>query len=257
MTVLTSSRTGGDVPIDLEDQDWTAIRLGTFDTLIFIAADFGGLLPSDYARAAVVNSIGIANLLQAAIGSGVSHVVLCSSISAGYSSESPYFSAYGLTKRHGEEMAEAICFFLGIKLTILRMSQIYDSKGLCQKHQHFLYQITRNVQAGDKTVIFGSRDPTRNFIHLDDVVAAISYVAVNGVTGSWECVNPQNSTIAEVAKIAYQHLGLEPLIEFDKSHADLTDVQVGNWPNIFDAHPLSRPKDLRLGVAEILESALP
>ena len=257
MTVLTSSRTGGDIPIDLEKQNWATVRLGTFDTLILVAADFGGSQPSDYARAERINSIGIANLMQAAVGSGVSHVVLCSTIFAGYSSVSPYFSAYGLTKRHGEEMAQAICSSLGIKLTILRISQIYDSKGLCQKHQPFLYRITKDVRAGRKTVIFGSRDPTRNYIHLDDVATAVGYVAVNRVTGSWECVNPQNSTIADIAKIAYLHLGLEPRIEFDRSHADLTDIQVGIWPNIFDAHPLNRPKDIRLGVAEILESVLP
>ena len=74
--------------------------------------------------------------------------------------------------------------------------------------------------------------------------------------GLYHVLNNSTGFKADIAKIAYRHLGLEPQIEFDRSQPDLTDIQVGMWPNIFDAHPLVRPKDIRLGVAEILESVM-
>lgn len=255
VSVITSSRTQGDVPIELEGSITLESQLkvlGTCETVIMTAADFGGPSLDDFVRAHRVNSLSVARLLLAASEGALRHLILISTVTAAYSPTSPLYSVYGLSKRRGEDLADVLCSSLNLKLSILRVSQIYDSVGNCEKHQAAIYRILRDVQSGRGLTIFGSRDPVRNYIHIDDVVDLIVRILTEETAGKWECANPKSTSLVQIANCASKHLGIELPIEFDHSRPDLADVEVGAWPNAFECLGFAPPRDICVGIREML-----
>ncbi|CAM5188580.1 hypothetical protein CDEF62S_04709 [Castellaniella defragrans] len=120
---------------------------GVFDAVVHVAADFGGEHDRDWARAEVVNSAGTLSACALARQAKAKHFVLMSSISATYGPGDPYYGVYALSKRHGEEMAQAYCAVHGLGLTILRPSQVYDDRGDCRRHQELFYMMADHAQA--------------------------------------------------------------------------------------------------------------
>ncbi len=180
--VKLAGRRDADVTFDLSSQEPCDCD-ERFDLVVLAAADFGGGQPDDLVRAELVNSVGALAACRLAEQCGARHFILLSSHSACYQPTDPYFGIYSLSKRHAEEVASLYCQARGMALTVLRISQVYDSEGLCQPHQPLLYAIADKAREGQTVELYGSNDARRNYLHLNDLAEICARLAEQGIPG--------------------------------------------------------------------------
>ena len=82
-------------------------------------------------------------------------------------------SVYAETKRNQEEYLKYLPQFHGVPLTILRYFNVYGSQqSLKNPYTGILTVFFNQVQYGQKINIYEDGKPTRDFVHVDDVVQA-------------------------------------------------------------------------------------
>ena len=82
-------------------------------------------------------------------------------------------SIYAETKRNQEEYLKFLPQFHGVPLTILRYFNVYGSQqSLKNPYTGILTVFFNQVQSGQKINIYEKGKPTRDFVHVDDVVQA-------------------------------------------------------------------------------------
>ncbi len=249
-SVTTAGRHGADVMIDLADPLAAIDVTEQFEVAVVVAADFGGESPGDFVRAELVNAVGALSACRLADAAGVAHFVLMSSSSATYSSGDPYFGAYALSKRHGEEAVSLYCARRDIALTILRPTGVYDAAGKCRRHQPLLYGLVDRARAGLDITINGSADPLRNFIYISDLARIVKRVIAARLLGTFGCPGTQSMTISQIASAAHDAFGRGGTVRFDASRDDTpslagildTDLydQLSYWPEVDLADGLRR-----------------
>jgi UDP-glucose 4-epimerase len=136
---------------------------------------------SDPAFDAQVNILGFVNLLHLGVKFGAGKVVFASS-SAVYPTpervpvDESYparpFSAYGLTKRVGEQYLQLYREAYGLRFTAFRYGNVYgprqDPKGEAGVVAIFSLQMLTGV----RPTLFGDGTKTRDYVHVEDIVAA-------------------------------------------------------------------------------------
>lgn len=101
------------------------------------------------------------------------------------------FNVYGVGKLMAENYLRVFCQFLGMPLTILRLSHIY---GPGEWHNKALPNFIKNCIAGRPHKLFGGGKDLRQFVHACDVAYAI-HLSLGRPTGGifniagWECLN--------------------------------------------------------------------
>ncbi|MBA6114554.1 MULTISPECIES: NAD-dependent epimerase/dehydratase family protein [Pseudomonas] len=195
-----------------------------FDVVIHAAADFGGAEPDDLMRTEQVNGIGALAACRLAEHCGARHFILLSSRWAAHQPGDPYYGIYALSKRHAEELVSLYCQARGMALTILRISQVYDSQARCRVHQPLLYAIGDNAAVGKTVYLYGSNDARRNYLHLDDLAEICVRVAERRVEGVHNCGHPQDPRLSEIAQAAFAAFGTPPDIRFVPEKDDIPDL---------------------------------
>jgi nucleoside-diphosphate-sugar epimerase len=206
-TVVTAGREGCDIRIDLSEPLSAWQLPERVDVIVNAAADLGRGGFAALEQAVTVNSLGALRLCQFAQLAGARHLVHISSIHARAAASSPLFSAYSLSKRHGEELVEAACRHSGTCLTVLRPTRLYGAPSLFRRVQPAFYSILEKVAAGEDVVISGGRDPQRNFLHVDDLARVIGRCIERTIEGSFDCVSPRNETLGSIAASAIKVFG--------------------------------------------------
>ena len=169
--LITAGRYGCDVSLDLA---WPLQKVELppgIDVVVNTAACFETTGADAVCSSVEVNVLGAAKLCAASIKSGVRHFVNVSSINAILSEGSPYFDAYALTKKQGDDVIELLCRAANVACAILRPSQIYGQP-LFRKRQRFLYGAIDQALSGKNIVIYGARAPLRNYIASAAIAAA-------------------------------------------------------------------------------------
>jgi nucleoside-diphosphate-sugar epimerase len=200
--VLTAGRSGCDVTLDLSWEDDKLCLPEGLDAVVNLAAHFGGKDFAGALAAEQVNVLGLLKLCHAAQRAGVSHLVQVSTIFAGLREDSPFFSSYALSKRHGEDVARLYCSSVNLPLAILRPSQIYGVGVRFRKHQPFLYNIIDKAEKNEEVVFYGSNDAQRNLIHAEDVAEVIAQVVRLRLQGLHACHSMTNVRYSEIAAAA-------------------------------------------------------
>ncbi|MBK4994436.1 NAD(P)-dependent oxidoreductase [Pseudomonas sp. S37] len=226
--VRLAGRRDADIAFDL-NQPVLPVDAGQFDLVVHAAADFGGLEPAALLRAEQVNSVGTLAACQLAEHCGARHFVLLSSRSAGYRPGDPYYGIYALSKRHAEEVASLYCQQRGMALTILRISQVYDSQARCRSHQPLLYAIADSAAAGRPVQLYGSNDARRDYLHVDDLAQICALVAKRGIEGEHDCGHPQHLRLSEIALAAFAAFGTPADVRFLPDKADIPDLPAAAW----------------------------
>ncbi|MEG1625778.1 NAD-dependent epimerase/dehydratase family protein [Pseudomonas sp.] len=221
--VRSAGRRGADIPFDLS-QPITPICNERFDVVVLAAADFGGTQPEDLVRAELVNAVGALSACRLAEQCGARHFILLSSRSASYQPTDPYFGIYSLSKRHAEEVVSLYCQARGMALSVLRISQVFDSQGQCRPHQPLLYAIADAAQAGRPVNLYGSNDARRNYLHLDDLAEICARVAEQGISGLHNCCHPETPRLSEIAQAAFEAFGTPADIRFVPEKSDIPDL---------------------------------
>jgi len=149
--VVTAGRANCDVVCDITQS--ITIPEG-IDVVINFAAAFKSKTDQEIIDIYQTNVLGSLRVCMAACEAGVKHVVQLSSLSAVLSADSPYYTAYAVTKRQADEAAEYYCAQAGLPLTILRPSQIYGNSSDFARHQPFFYSIIDSAALGEDITIF-------------------------------------------------------------------------------------------------------
>jgi nucleoside-diphosphate-sugar epimerase len=217
--VLTAGRSRCDVELDLRSHH---IQIpGGIDCVVNMAAAFGGKEFPDTLQAMDVNVLGLMKLCHAASKADAKHFVHISSIFADLNSDSPFFGAYSLSKRHSEDVAQFCSGELRLPIAVLKPSRIYGVGTQFQKHQPFLYAIMDKAQRHEDIDFFGSNDAMRNFIHAQDMAKIISAVIAMKLEGVYRCVNPDNVTYSQIAAAAISAFESKSKVRFLRDKPDI------------------------------------
>lgn len=220
--VITSGRTGCDVYLDLSDSAEPASLPDGMDTVVHMAAHAGGADARSIIAAEQINVLGTLKVCEAAVRLGVTHFVLVSSIFAYLDEHSPFFGIYALSKRHAEEAARLLCATAALPLLVLQPSRIYGTES-CRTHQPFLYSMLDKAQRGEDITLFGSNDPVRNYIHIDDLVAVMAKAIDERIEGTFSCQSEKDTSYAQIARAAFAAFGTDGKVHFLPGRPDIPD----------------------------------
>lgn len=251
--VVTAGRRGCHVPLDLT---WPVERFeipSGVDTVINLAAHFGGPDFSDLLAAEDVNVLGALKLAHACTQAGVIQLVHVSSIFAGLAEDSLFYSSYALSKRHAEELLQLYSRQTGLPLAILRPAQIYGPGDGFSRHQPLLYALLDQAWRGAGIVLNGSNDAKRNFIYVEDVVEVIVRVVRRRIKGRYACAGLANVRFSEIAAAAMAAVASASEIRFDVTKPDIPDNAFEPDETLYRLIDYSPRISLQEGLARIAE----
>ena len=217
--------TGSDLLLDLSGEYNRGQFYGLeLEVIIHCAASFSGNQPRDMVENELVNSVGALRIGQVAETVQCQHIIYISSTFSYDVPENGYFGSYGLSKRHAQENLDLLCRLLGIGFTAFLPSQIYDELGEARKHQGLFYHILDCARIGKDVTLFGTQDPERNFLFIDDFIWMVEKVVSQKIYGIFPCVHPKSSRISEVANTAFEVFGMGGRTTFIRDKPNIPTV---------------------------------
>jgi UDP-glucose 4-epimerase len=177
---------------------------------------------------AAVNVVGTVNVLQASPGA---QVIFASSGGAGYgecpvpaSEDAPFLplSPYGIAKKCGEEYLQGWNRIHGTAHIPLRFANVYGPRQDAGLEGGVVAIFLERLARGDETTIYGDGSQSRDFVYVDDVVAAL-LATVGKSGGPYNVGTGEATTVAQLHAASAKVAGVdkEPLLEA----ARLGDVQ--------------------------------
>ncbi|MFA5593480.1 MAG: NAD-dependent epimerase/dehydratase family protein [Micavibrio sp.] len=151
------------------------------DIIVNLAAQAGVRYSLENPRAYVdSNLVGFLNVLEAARGNGVEHLVFASSSSVyGANTKLPFavadnvdhpVSLYAATKKANELMAHSYAHLYNIPCTGLRFFTVYGPWG---RPDMAYFKFTKAIYDGAPVQVFNHGDMKRDFTYIDDVVEGV------------------------------------------------------------------------------------
>jgi UDP-glucose 4-epimerase len=169
---------------------------------------------------AEVNVVGTVNVLRAARSA---QVIFASSGGAGYGEcpvpadeDAPFLplSPYGIAKKCGEEYLFGWNRINGTTHVPLRFANVYGPRQDAGLEGGVVAIFLERMSRGESTTIYGDGGQSRDFVYVDDVVAAM--LATVGKTGGpYNVGTGEDTTIAQLHQAAAQVAGVdaEPHLE--------------------------------------------
>ena len=143
-----------------------------------------------------VNVIGTLQILKAMIDYKVSKIIFASTGGAIYGdpkkipvdekSELKPESPYGISKLTCENYIRNLSELYGLDYTILRYANVYGPRQIAKGEAGVVAIFTERILGGTRPVIWGTGEHTRDYVFIDDVVAA-NVAAID--SGSREILN--------------------------------------------------------------------
>ncbi len=137
--------------------------------------------------------------------------------------QSNFYNSYSLSKKHTEEVAELCCSKNSLPLTILKPSQFYSTDDSYQKHQPFFHTIIDKVANGEDINLYGSNDPLRNYLHIDDFSHIVSLVVRNRLEGNYSCTYPEDTSYKKIINAAINAFSSSSKLNIFTDKADIHD----------------------------------
>ena len=178
-----------------------------------------------------VNGLGTLNLLEAIrkYSKVETKIIFASSLQVyGLTQNLMYLSEsdspkpnniYGLSKKFAEEIINRYSEYYGIKGLIFRISNIYG-KGCRPYYNSAIATFIDLIQKGEKIIINGSGEQSRDFIYVSDVVKAFSkslkYTFKH--TGTLNICTGEPVSINEVISTLEKVTGITPKMEYNKTN---------------------------------------
>jgi len=176
---------------------------------------------------AEVNVVGTVNVLRAARGA---QVIFASSGGAGYGEcpvpadeDAPFLplSPYGIAKKCGEEYLLGWNRIHGTTHVPLRFANVYGPRQDAGLEGGVVAIFLERMARGDATTIYGDGGQSRDFVYVDDVVAAM-LATVGKSGGPYNVGTGEDTTIAQLHEAAATVSGAEAEPRFEA--ARLGDV---------------------------------
>lgn len=181
-----------------------------------------------------VNGIGTINMLCAAKKYGAKRFVLAST-SAVYKDNSLKMfkksidektilepnTPYGISKLAAEMYTRTMF----PNAVILRFGNVYGERQVPIGDNQLLSRMIRHFKFGDKFFIHGSGNQKRDFVHVSDVVQAITYAMYDNHCGTYNIATGQSVSVNEIAKLVENYYGV-PGYNWDHTDKEDTRKQV-------------------------------
>ncbi|MCQ1769261.1 NAD(P)-dependent oxidoreductase [Neorhizobium galegae] len=250
-SVSYAGRKNADFFLDLELREDHFPAGQEFDVVIHCAADFGGEREDDFFRSEIVNVIGSLTVASISRKVGARHLVLLSSSSAYYSPGHPFFNAYALSKRHGDELVSLYSQKFGLTLTVLRPTQVYGTDNGYRIHQPLFYHIIDRAAQGEDVVLYGGNDAVRNYLHIDDLAGVVERVLQRRVVGTFPVSSHRDWALSEIAKTAFDVFGTQGRVVFDETKADISSLPAPDSASFYHEIGMIETVDLHQGINRI------
>jgi UDP-glucose 4-epimerase len=152
---------------------------------------------------AAVNVVGTVNVLQAAPGA---QVIFASSGGAGYgecpgpvTEDYPFLplSAYGIAKKCGEEYLAGWNRIHGSSHVALRFGNVFGPRQDAGLEGGVVAIFLERMARGEATTIFGDGSQSRDFVYVDDIVAAL-LAAVGRRGGPYNIGSGAGTSVADL-----------------------------------------------------------
>jgi UDP-glucose 4-epimerase len=173
---------------------------------------------------AEVNLIGTLSLLRAMAKARVRSAVLASSMAVyadrpvpepvSESSSTEPLSAYGIAKLAAERYWLLLCAEAGIRPTVLRYFNTYGPGQSFTPYVGVITIFVNRLLAGEPPVVYGDGEQCRDYVHVDDVVAANLLALEREADGRvFNVGTGHGTTVNTIARELIAHLapGIEPL----------------------------------------------
>ncbi|MDQ3033763.1 MAG: NAD-dependent epimerase/dehydratase family protein [Myxococcota bacterium] len=169
-----------------------------------------------FVRDAEVNLLGTLRLLEAMRGRGIEKATLASSMAV-YSDgavgglmredhpTSPA-SPYGAAKLAAEHYWHLVCPQLEVQGTVLRYFNTYGPGQTPTPYVGVITHFAERIARGEPPLIFGDGEQRRDFVHVEDIVAATTAVLDHDVAG--RTLNVGTGTATTVNEVARMVLAL-------------------------------------------------
>jgi UDP-glucose 4-epimerase len=175
---------------------------------------------------AAVNVVGTVNVLQSA---PAAQVIFASSGGAGYGEcaepadeETPFLplSPYGIAKKCGEEYLAGWNRIHGSSHVSLRFANVYGPRQDAGLEGGVVSIFLERLNRGEPTTIFGDGRHSRDFVYVDDVVAALLATVGHG-GGPYNVGSGEETTVAELHAAAAKAAGVD-------AQPHLADARLGD-----------------------------
>ena len=177
------------------------------DVIVHLAANTGvGPSVDDPESDCRTNVIGTLNMLEACRHIGVTRFIFASSgaplgvqLPPLHEEMSPHpASPYGASKLAGEGYCSAYYNCFSVETVVLRFGNVYG-EGSGHK-QSVVAKFIKHALSGERLEIYGDGNQTRDFIHISDLIAAISQAAkVANIGGeTFQIATASETTVSEM-----------------------------------------------------------
>jgi UDP-glucose 4-epimerase len=121
-------------------------------------------------------------------------------------------SPYGCHKLISEQVVDEYVADHGLKAAVLRIFSAYGN-GL---RRQVVYDLcTKLIERGASSIqVLGTGEESRDFIHADDIAAAVEHIVSNELCGIFNVASGKETRIAELAVMLKRYLGSHADIEF-------------------------------------------
>ncbi len=197
------------VVADIRQQEVAERIAADIDVIVHLAANTGvGPSVEDPRTDCVTNVLGTLNYLEAARLHGVDRFVFASSGAPVGEVEPPIHeelpahpvSPYGASKLAGEGYCSAYFRSFGVDTVALRFGNVYGPGSLHKSS--VVAKFIRLAMAGEVLEIYGDGSQTRDFIYIDDLIAALTLAATRpGIGGEvFQIASNRETTVGEIAR---------------------------------------------------------
>lgn len=173
---------------------------------------------SDPADDALVNVVGTVNVLEAARKAGA-RVILGSTGAVIYGRDAPIpsledvlplpESPYGVAKNCAEQYVELYNRLHGTSHVVLRFANVYGPRQDPAGQVGVVAIFCARVLAGQRPVVYGDGQQTRDFIYVGDAVRAYLAAADRGRPGTWNVGSGAEVSIRQLAAVIGEVSGRE------------------------------------------------
>ncbi len=157
-----------------------------------------------------INVTGAINVFELSVKYGVRRIVFSSTGGALYGeprklpateeTEIAPLSAYGVSKYSGEQYLNYFKRLYGIERVILRYANVYGPRQDPLGEAGVVAIFTGKILKGERPVIFGDGNQTRDYVYVEDVVKA-NMLAINGKEGIYNIGTGIETSVNELVSI--------------------------------------------------------
>ena len=122
----------------------------------------------------------------------------------------------------------------GLKLCIIRPSQIFGFNPDYGKTQPLLYLMIKNALENRAITVYGNKDVLRNYIYADNLFRIIDEAVERQSEDIINAISPENISLSNVAKLIIDVMGSSSEIVFLKDKPDMEDNAFYTEVNYFE-----------------------